>query len=100
MQLVEAQNVVDAWIKAHGDYWNEFVILARLIEELGEISKALQILRNYRSKWNIDPKETDLEGELGDLFFTLCAFANKSGINLEKAFNIAIKKYNLRDSQK
>ena len=36
MKLDELQLVVDRWIRENDDYWDQFQILARMIEELGK----------------------------------------------------------------
>ena len=92
MNLDELQSKEDEWIKANGGYWTEFEILARLTEELGEVSSDLQRDKGLRP----GKKPTDLEGEIGDLLFTLAAFANKTGIELSKASEKTIRKYNRR----
>ena len=56
------------------------------IEELGEVSQALR--KGGKQK---------VEEEVGELFFTLVAFSNKLGIDLENTLKKSIKKYNERD---
>ncbi len=92
--IVEAQQMADRWIREHGGYWDDFVILARLTEELGEIASDLQRDRSFRPR----KVKTDLPAEVGDLFFTLCAFANKNNIDISVAFQDVIRKYTERDS--
>ena len=94
MEISEAQAVTDRWIREHGGYWDDFVLLARLTEELGEIAADLQRDRKFRPRRS----KTDLGQEVGDLFFTLCAFANKNGIDIEEKFEGVIRKYDARDS--
>ena len=59
-----------------------------------EIASDLQRDRSFRPR----KVKTDLPAEVGDLFFTLCAFANKNGIDIEQAFQDVIRKYTDRDS--
>jgi NTP pyrophosphatase (non-canonical NTP hydrolase) len=94
MTLEELQRSVDEWIQAHGGYWDTFQILARLTEELGEIASALQRLEGLR------PRKTDVDlgSEVGDLLFTLAAFANLNGLQLEHCFQQVLDKYQVRDS--
>lgn len=94
MDLAQAQTQVDAWIREHGGYWDKFQILARLSEELGEIASALQRLEGLRPRKG----EVDLPGEVGDLLFTLAAFANVNGLDLEICLRQAFEKYDIRDS--
>jgi len=85
MNLSELQKIVDTWIKKSGGYWTELEILGRLIEELGEVSRALR-----------KGSRREIEEELGDLFFTLIALSNKLGIDLERSLKAAIRKYDER----
>lgn len=94
MRLNELQQTVDTWINEHGGYWEKFQILARLSEELGEVSSALQRLEGLRPR----KTEVDLAGEVGDLLFTLAAFANVNCIQLDEALNKVLDKYQIRDS--
>ncbi len=95
MDTVTLQSLIDTWIRANGGYWTPFQILARLTEELGEVAAALQRQERLRPR----KVEVDLEAEVGDLLFTLIAFANVNGIDLERAIAKTIEKYNIRDSQ-
>ena len=95
MTLDELQSGVDDWIQEHGGYWDKFEILARLTEELGEVASSLQRVEGLRPR----KSEVDLEGEVGDLIFTLAAFANVNGIKLSESIDKVIKKYQVRDSQ-
>lgn len=92
MTLKELQNTVDTWILGHGGYWSEFEILARMTEELGEISSDLQRMRGLRGK----VEAANLEGEIGDLLFTLAALANCTNVDLKHAMSLTLKKYSGR----
>ena len=94
MELQQLQQTVDSWINEHGGYWDKFQILARLAEELGEISSALQRIEGLRPR----KTEVDLADEVGDLLFTLAAFANINGISLDEAAKKVLDKYQIRDS--
>ena len=96
MNLGEMQAAVDAWIKTHGGgYWGKFEILARMTEELGEVASALQRSEGLRPR----KTEIDLAGEVGDLLFTIAAFANVHGIRLDQAMEQTMLKYTRRDAQ-
>lgn len=95
MTLPSLQSQINTWIRANGGYWTLFQILARLTEELGEVAAALQRQEGLRPR----KVEVDLEGEVGDLLFTLIAFANVNGIDLEQAIAKTIEKYDIRDSE-
>lgn len=95
MTLAELQATVDEWIRRNGGYWDKFQILARLTEELGETASALQRQEGLRPR----KVEADLEGEVGDLLFTLAAFANAARIDLERCVGATLGKYDDRDAE-
>jgi NTP pyrophosphatase (non-canonical NTP hydrolase) len=95
MDLQTCQQAVDRWIQAHGGYWDEFVTLARMTEEVGEVAAALQRLRGYRPR----QVDVDLGAEVGDLLFILCSFANQQQLSLEDCFRQTMAKITARDSQ-
>jgi NTP pyrophosphatase (non-canonical NTP hydrolase) len=94
MNFDALQEIVDKWIQGHGRYWNKFEILARLTEDLGEIASTLQHaegLRTGRDKLNV-------ADEIGDLLFTLAAFANVNGLRLGDCVNGVLEKYQTSES--
>jgi len=95
MTLDELQAGVDSWINEHGGYWDKFQILARLTEELGEIASALQRTEGLRPR----KTEVDLGSEVGDLLFTLAAFANVNDLKLSECLGQVMEKYQIRDSR-
>ena len=95
MHFKEAQSLVDQWINQIGGYWDKFQILAQLTEELGEVSAALQRQEGLRPRTS----RSDLEGEVGDLLFTLIAFSNVMSIDLELCLTRTMQKYNTRDAK-
>ena len=101
MELEELQKIVDEFINEIGGYWDDSVILARLIEELGEVAHVLQHLKGFRPPKDatID-LDAELELEMGDLLFVLISLANKRNISLEEALLKVIEKYKRRDLPK
>ena len=95
MNLDDVQTEVDVWIREHGGYWDKFQILARLTEELGETASALQRVEGLRPR----KADVDLGGEVGDLLFTLAAFANVNDLKLLECLETVMEKYQVRDSQ-
>jgi NTP pyrophosphatase (non-canonical NTP hydrolase) len=93
VDLTEVQRKVDDAIRSFGGYWGEFELLARLTEELGEVARDLQRQRGMRPR----PQPSNLEDEVGDLLFTVAAFANVQKIDLERAFRNVLAKYESRD---
>ena len=76
MKIQEAQQKTDELIKIYGGYWEPLSMLARLTEEVGELSRAMNIkFGGKKSKSDSDGRE--IEEELADVFFTISAIANK-----------------------
>lgn len=92
LDALQAQ--VDAWIRAHGGYWDEWANLARLAEECGEVAAAFQRLRGFRPR----PAEADLAAELGDVLWVLLVIANQQGLSLADAFEATLAKVTARDA--
>jgi NTP pyrophosphatase (non-canonical NTP hydrolase) len=59
-------------------------VLALLVEEVGELSKALR--KSEGMKTGKHSKEHDLEEEAADVFFMLLDFCSRMGIDLAQAF--------------
>lgn len=100
MELSEAQRQVDAWISSFKEgYWQPLSMLARLVEEVGELSREVNHRFGEKPKKAEEP-EGELALELGDIFFILCAFANSLGIRMEDAFLAVMEKYRVRDKDR
>jgi NTP pyrophosphatase (non-canonical NTP hydrolase) len=89
MNFETLQEVVDQWIQGHGRYWDKFEILARLTEDLGEVASTLQHAEGLRSGRD----NLNLADEIGDLLFTLAAFANINDLRLGDCVNGVMEKY-------
>lgn len=103
MELKELQKIVDEFINEIGGYWEDPIILARMIEELGEIAHVLQRIKGFRPISKEDSQinfEAELEIEIGDLLFVLISLANKREIDLEEVLIKVIEKYRQRDLPK
>lgn len=100
MELKKAQERVDAWISRFEEgYWPPLVNLARLVEEVGELSRELNHRYGSKTKKPDEP-EQDLALELADVLFVLLALANEQGIDLDDAFSRTLEKYRARDSER
>ncbi len=80
------------------DYFSHLSMLAQMMEEVGEVARAVNRLYGEQNKK--DGENLDLEGELGDVMFTLCCIANKSGINLDEALKKTLLEKGLRDKER
>lgn len=86
MDIKNAQEAVDAWIKKHGvRYFNELTNMAQLTEEVGEVARIIARRYGEQSEKDSD-KNKDLGEELADVIFVVLCLANQTGIDLEEAF--------------
>jgi len=100
MELEEAQRRVDAWITQFDEgYWPPLVNLARLVEEVGELSRELNHRFGSKVK-KADEIERDLALEMADVLFVLIALANEQGVDLSSALERVLEKYRVRDSDR
>jgi NTP pyrophosphatase (non-canonical NTP hydrolase) len=97
MELKEAQNIVDHWIKTHGvRYFNELTNMALLTEEVGELARIMA--RTYgEQSFKPDETPTDMADEMADVLFVLICLANQTGVDLEKALEKSLDKKTKRD---
>lgn len=100
MELKEAQRRVDVWISQFDEgYWPPLVNLARLVEEVGELSRELNHRYGAKVK-RADEPERDLALEMADVLFVLLALANEQGIDLDDALEAVLEKYRTRDGER
>lgn len=87
MNIPNAQQAVDYWIKTHGvRYFNELTNMAQLTEEVGEVARIIARRYGEQSEKESD-KDKDLGEELADVLFVVLCLANQTGINLQEAFD-------------
>ncbi len=100
MQLRDVQAEVDAWVGQFKDgYWPPLANLARLVEEVGELSRELN--HRYGPKTKKATEDTaDLALELGDILFVVAAIANQTGVDLDQGFAAVLEKLQGRDAQR
>lgn len=87
MNLQNAQETVDQWIKTHGvRYFNELTNMAQLTEEVGEVARIIARRYGEQSEKESD-KNKDLGEELADVIFVVLCLANQTGVDLQAAFD-------------
>ena len=87
MDIQNAQQAVDDWIKAHGvRYFNELTNMAQLTEEVGEVARIIARRYGEQSEKESD-KNKDLGEELADVMFVVLCLSNQTGVDLQKAFD-------------
>nr|AKQ02247.1 MazG nucleotide pyrophosphohydrolase [uncultured Microgenomates bacterium Rifle_16ft_4_minimus_37633] len=98
--MKKLQKQVDAWVSRYKiGYFKPHEILARLMEEVGELAREI----NHRfgpKKKKYSENEANLGDEMADVIFTLVCLANSLNIDLDSHFQSMIKKYDKRDKNR
>lgn len=91
------QKQVDDYIGQFKEgYFSPLAQLARLTEELGELAREINHYYGEKPKKDTE-KPRELEEEVGDLFFVLISLANSLEIDLGRALDGVMDKFNQRD---
>lgn len=100
MTLSELQQAIDRWISQFEEgYWPPLVNLARLTEEVGELSR--EINHRYGPKTKKDGEDDgSIAEELGDILFTVATIANSLGIDLDEVARRNLEKVDARDTSR
>jgi len=97
MDLREAQERVDSWIKTYGvRYFSELTNMAILTEEVGEVARIMARTYGEQSFKESESKK-ELPDELADVLFVLICIANQTGTDLSEALEANINKKTQRD---
>lgn len=100
MSLTKYQKSVDDWVKQHKiGYFKPLEIIARLIEEVGELAREINHRYGPKKKKSSE-KKNEIGDEIADIIFTLICLANSLNINLDKSFEKMMKKLNTRDKKR
>lgn len=96
----EMQQRVDNYIGQFEEgYFPPLELLARLTEELGELSREVQHTYGTKKK---KPQEAHgrMADELGDMLFTIICFANREGLQLDQLLHQVMQKVEHRDNNR
>ena len=98
MEIKEAQQQVDHWIKTVGvRYFSELTNMAILTEEVGELARIMA--RKYGDQsFKESDKNKDLADEMADVLWVLICLANQTGVDLTEALHKNFEKKNIRDA--
>jgi NTP pyrophosphatase (non-canonical NTP hydrolase) len=100
MTLKKIQSDVNKWTNQfEPQYWQPHEILARLVEETGEVAREINHLYGPKKK-KANEKEQDLGDEIADVIFTLCCLANSKDIDLDKSWQRIMDKCYIRDNDR
>jgi NTP pyrophosphatase (non-canonical NTP hydrolase) len=91
MEIKESQKQVDEIIRHYGGYWEPLSMLARLTEEVGELSRAMNIQFGGKKKKFVEDGN-ELGEEIADVLFTTLALANATKIDASEELTKKIKK--------
>lgn len=100
MQISEAQEKVDQWIKTIGvKYFSELTNMTILMEEVGEMARIMARRYGEQSEKESD-KNKDLGQEMADVLWVLLCLANQTGVNLDEELVRNFEKKTLRDADR
>lgn len=98
MSFAPIQKSADEWIRQYTPgYFQPLQMIARLTEELGELSRAVSH-RFGEKKPKPNEEAGDVAGELGDLLFVAVCLANALEIDLDDAWKALMTKLYQRDA--
>lgn len=98
--LHSVQKEVDEYIGQFKEgYFPPFEMLARMTEELGELAREVQHVHGMKKKKSSEAQKS-MEEELGDLLFVLICFANAEKIDMQRAHDRVMDKFNTRDQHR
>jgi len=98
--MQEMQKEVDHYISQFKEgYFSPLAMLARMTEELGELSREVNHYYGEKPKKNTE-KENTVEEELGDMLFVMICFANSLNIDLQEAHDRVMEKFQTRDKDR
>ncbi len=94
------QDQVHAYISQFKEgYFEPFVMLSRLTEEVGELSREINHVYGPKKKKD-DEKENSIEMELGDILFIITCYANSMNIDLADIHQRVMHKFQTRDANR
>ena len=80
-------------------YFSPLANLARLTEEVGELSREINHVYGEKKKKASEDDNT-IKAELGDNLFVLMCIANSLDIDLTESFDETMEKFNTRDKNR
>lgn len=97
--MKDFQDQVDNWISKTMGYWKPHEILARLVEEVGELAREINHKFGPKKKKSSEENK-EIGDEMADIIFTLICLANSQKIDLDEHFKKMIDKLNTRDKNR
>lgn len=98
--MKQLQKEVDDYIGQFKEgYFTPMEMMARMTEELGELSREVMHEYGPKKKKSSEQKNT-IEEEMGDVLFVLICMANSMDIDLTQAHDRIMEKFNIRDKDR
>ena len=98
--MKEMQTEVDDYIgQFKTGYFSPLANLARLTEEVGELSREINHVYGEKKKKASEDDNT-IKAELGDNLFVLMCIANSLDIDLTESFDETMEKFKTRDKNR
>lgn len=98
--MKEIQKRVNVWVSKYSTgYWKPLEILARLIEEVGELAREVNHRFGPKKKKSTEEAK-EMGDEIADIIFTLVCLANSQNIKLDRHFDKMMKKLETRDKNR
>jgi NTP pyrophosphatase (non-canonical NTP hydrolase) len=82
--------------KAKGDAKTKYTMLAKLMEEVGELSEAILIQDSMQRKDKLSTSKKELEDELADVLLVTLILSQELEVDVKKALEKKIKKIKSR----
>ncbi|MFB4160745.1 nucleotide pyrophosphohydrolase [Geomicrobium sp. JSM 1781026] len=96
----DMQEDVDRYIGQFKEgYFSPLSMLARMTEEVGELSREINHVYGEKPKKN-EEADKKIEEEMGDILFVLICFANSLDVDLSESFDEIMHKFNTRDKDR
>ena len=94
------QKRIDAFFKENNwPYWSPHQILARLVEEVGELARLINHEYGPKKKKSEEAVQ-NVEEEIGDVLYALACLANTHDVNLDEALLKSVEKVASRDKNR
>ena len=98
--MEQMQKEVDQYIGQFKEgYFSPLAMMARITEEVGELAREINHYHGEKPK-KATEKENSIEEELGDVLFVIICLANSLNIDLAKAHDIVMQKFQTRDANR